>query len=276
MSALELKEMVQTLISDFEKNIIGKDGYEAYKLAHAFDNDIGLMCRRRFWEGDPQYNSIMWDTDAMRDEIYNELEDLLSKNSIPIQMINAKTNIKLQNIAKDYKELTGKDTTDNRYSLGGLLHHKYEFPLSQEISKQYKELKDEFIQELLHLYLEVFKTIKTWFQEKDKITVESLVENFKVQIEDYENEMEKDEDADEDTGELHWRTIVFTQDIEAMIDEEDKKKPWDNEVFASRDELLKKARNGIFVSFDKVQKALDEKLEGNEDFLVKLKAALGL
>lgn len=271
MSALELKEMIQTLISDFEKNIIGKDGYEAYKLAHAFEYDIGLMCRRRFWEGDPQYNSIIWETDAMRDEIYNELEDLLSGYASSFMTINENARIKLQNIAKDYKELTGKDATDN-HVFGYLLHHKHEFPLSQEISKQYKELKDGYIQELFHQYLEVFKNIKTWFEEKDKITVESLVENFKVFIEDYENEMKKEED----TGELHWRTILFTQDIVVMLDEEDRKKPWDNEVFASRDKLLKKAQNGIFVSFDKVQKALDEKLEGNEDFLVKLKAALGL
>ena len=49
-----------------------------------------------------------------------------------------------------------------------------------------------------------------------------------------------------------------------------------NVVFASRQELLKKVQNGIFASYDKLYEALNENLEGNEDFLVKLKTALGL
>ena len=242
MSAFELKEMVQTLISDFKKDIIRKDNFntitttetqsassqaaywvmnnqflrgcilsnfrhpgefeqhqrlKTYKLAYAFKNDIDLMCRQRFWEGDPQYQSILWETDPMRDEIYKELGELLGENGRQISLIESKAREKLENIAKDYKELTGKDF-DERFYLGRLLHYKYEFPLSKEISKQYNELKNEYIQELLNEYLEFFKNIKTWFEEKDKITVESLVE-ISILIEDYEDNIEKD--ADKDTEE---------------------------------------------------------------------------
>lgn len=226
MSASELKEMILTAILEFEKNSIGKNGDEAYRVTQAFCDEIRMIIRRRFWKGDPQYVSIAWGKDAMRDEIYKELEELWEK-------------------------------------------YGRRFVYSKDIHPE------KF---LLNKSLPFAEAVKTWFKEKDNITLESLVDNFKVLIQDYEDDMKGhmkfnwDEDA---LGAA--RTMEFTDDIMLLIEEEKyEKKPWDNEIFASRSKILEKLRNGIFASQKELMKSARRNFQGDEDFLVKLKTALEL
>ena len=79
--------------------------------------------------------------------------------------------------------------------------------------------------------------------------MESLVENFKVLIQDYENDMKGHMKFNSDKDAMGAaRTMEFTDDVMLLIEEEKyEKKPWDNKIFALRNEILNKLQR-IFVS----------------------------
>ena len=74
---IERNDLDCYLAREFEKDSIGKNGDEACKVTQVFCDEIRMIIEKRFWEGDPQYVSHdLGKKDAMRDEIYKELEEL--------------------------------------------------------------------------------------------------------------------------------------------------------------------------------------------------------